>query len=96
MYGPSNQFGIPLDNVQPQSRSLNVQCIVAAEEGTEQVLLVDSFNPMTAARLIEPLSRFRFYAQPWSDLMKDALQTIAKAPNLSKNVAELATKALEG
>jgi aminopeptidase N len=63
---------------------------------TEQVLMVDSFNPMTAARLVEPLSRFRFYAAPWSGLMKDALQTIARAPNLSKNVAELVGKALEG
>lgn len=63
---------------------------------TEQVLMVDTFNPMTAARLIEPLSRFRSYASPWNGLMKNALQTIANAPNLSKNVAELATKALEG
>ena len=63
---------------------------------SEQVLTVDRFNPMTAARLIEPLSRFRFYAAPWSSLMKNALQTIVRAPNLSKNVAELAGKALEG
>ncbi len=63
---------------------------------TEQILMVDSFNPMTAARLIEPLSRFRFYAAPWSGKMKDALQTIARTPDLSKNVAELATRALEG
>ncbi|MBW8882530.1 MAG: DUF3458 domain-containing protein, partial [Asticcacaulis sp.] len=61
-----------------------------------QILTVDGFNPMTAARLIEPLSRFRAYAQPWRDLMQKALDTILAAPNLSKNVAELAGKARNG
>ena len=61
---------------------------------TEQILKVDTFNPMTAARLIEPLSRYRFYAEPYAGLMKAALETIIKAPNLSKNVLELASKAL--
>ncbi len=61
-----------------------------------QVLTVDAFNPMTAARLIEPLSRFRFYAEPWQAAMRAALERIAKAPNLSKNTAELAGKSLDG
>ena len=60
-----------------------------------QVLAVDAFNPMTAARLIEPLSRWRFYAEPWRTAMRGALETIARAPKLSKNTAELAGKALE-
>ena len=60
-----------------------------------QVLTVDAFNPMTAARLIEPLSRFRFYAEPWRGKMRAALEQIAKAPKLSKNTAELAGKALD-
>ncbi len=60
-----------------------------------QVLTVDAFNPMTAARLIEPLSRFRFYAEPWQGAMRGALNQIAKAPKLSKNTAELADKALQ-
>ena len=63
---------------------------------TEQILKVDSFNPMTAARLVEPLSRFRFYAEPYSGMMRKALETITAAPKLSKNVAELAGKALDG
>ena len=62
----------------------------------DQVLTVDAFNPMTAARLIEPLSRFRTYAAPYKEEMQKALQTILAAPNLSKNVAELAGKALNG
>ena len=60
----------------------------------EQILMVDAFNPMTAARLVEPLSRFRFYAEPYAGAMQNALETIAAAPKLSKNVAELAAKAL--
>jgi len=49
---------------------------------------------MTAARLVEPLSRYRFYAEPYRENMRKALQTIAAAPGLSKNVLELAAKAL--
>jgi len=60
-----------------------------------QVLTVDAFNPMTAARLIEPLSRFRVYAEPWRGAMRAALEQIARAPKLSKNTAELAGKALD-
>ncbi len=60
-----------------------------------QVLTVDAFNPMTAARLIEPLSRFRVYAAPWHEKMRAALDQIAKAPKLSKNTAEMAGKALD-
>ncbi|CAL4868831.1 Aminopeptidase N [Asticcacaulis sp. MM231] len=59
-----------------------------------QVLAVDAFNPMTASRLIEPLSRYRVYAEPYRTNMKKALQTITLSPDLSKNVLELATKAL--
>jgi aminopeptidase N len=59
-----------------------------------QILAVDAFNPMTAARLVEPLSRYRFYAEPYRANMKKALQTITLSPNLSKNVLELAAKAL--
>ncbi|ESQ88634.1 aminopeptidase N [Asticcacaulis sp. AC460] len=62
----------------------------------KQVLTVDTFNPMTAARMIEPLSRFRNYVSPYKDGMQKALETILAQPNLSKNVAELAGKALNG
>jgi aminopeptidase N len=78
----------------------NNQSVFHAPDGggyaflVEQILAVDAFNPMTAARLVEPLSRYRFYAQPYSDNMRQALQMITAAPKLSKNVLELATKAL--
>ncbi|HWU51158.1 MAG TPA: aminopeptidase N [Asticcacaulis sp.] len=72
-----------------------------AEDGSgydllvEQVLMVDAFNPMTAARLVEPLSRFRIYDSPWREAMQAALTRIRNAPGLSKNVLELSAKALE-
>ncbi|HTM79661.1 aminopeptidase N [Asticcacaulis sp.] len=78
----------------------NNQSVFHAPDGggyaflVEQILAVDAFNPMTAARLVEPLSRYRFYAQPYQENMRQALQMITAAPKLSKNVLELATKAL--
>ena len=78
----------------------NNQSVFHAPDGggyaflVEQILAVDTFNPMTAARLVEPLSRYRFYAQPYSENMRQALQMITAAPSLSKNVLELAAKAL--
>ena len=62
----------------------------------EQILTVDGFNPMTAARLVEPLSRFRAYASPYREGMKLALESLIGSKDLSKNVLELASKALKG
>ncbi|WP_421738697.1 aminopeptidase N [Caulobacter sp.] len=62
---------------------------------TEQILMVDAYNPMTAARLVEPLGGWRRYAPALADQMKAALREIVAHPGLSKNVLELATKALD-
>jgi aminopeptidase N len=59
----------------------------------DQVLMVDGFNPMTAARLIEPLSAWRRYAAPFGEAMREALQRIVAHPGVSKNVLELAARA---
>lgn len=61
----------------------------------DQILAVDAFNPMTAARMIEPLGGWRRYVPALGRLMRDELRRIAAHPNLSKNVLELATKALD-
>jgi aminopeptidase N len=60
----------------------------------DQVLAVDGFNPMTAARLVEPLGNWRRYRPELGQLMREQLERVAAHPNLSKNVLELATKAL--
>jgi len=60
----------------------------------DQILMVDGFNPMTAARLIEPLGAWRRYTPELGAKMREALQRIASHPGVSKNVLELASKAL--
>jgi aminopeptidase N len=62
----------------------------------DQILAVDAFNPMTAARLVQPLGDWARYAPALGALMREQLTRIAAAPNLSKNVYELVTRALGG
>ena len=60
----------------------------------DQILAVDAFNPMVAARLLEPLGAWRRFKPQLADLMLAQLRRIAAAPGLSKNVHELAGKAI--
>jgi aminopeptidase N len=60
----------------------------------DQILATDAFNPMVASRLLEPLGSWRRYVPALADLMLAQLRRIAAAPGLSKNVHELANKAL--
>jgi aminopeptidase N len=60
----------------------------------DQILAVDRFNPMVAARLVEALGGFRRYRAELAELMKAQLERIAAAEGLSKNVYELASRAL--
>ena len=60
----------------------------------DQILMVDGFNPMIAARLIEPLGAWRRYKPELGAQMKAQLQRIAAHPGISKNVLELASKAI--
>ncbi|WP_126422940.1 aminopeptidase N [Asticcacaulis excentricus] len=62
----------------------------------DEILSVDRFNPMTAARLIEAFGGFKRYAEPHRGLMHAALERIVATEGLSKNVGELAGKALAG
>jgi aminopeptidase N len=61
----------------------------------DQILAVDAVNPMTAARLIEPLGGWRRYQPRLGALMREQLERITSTPGVSKNVLELAAKALE-
>jgi aminopeptidase N len=60
----------------------------------DQILATDRFNPMTAARMVEPLGQWRRFKPELAILMKAQLQRIADTPGLSKNVDELAGRAL--
>jgi aminopeptidase N len=60
----------------------------------DQILATDGFNPMTAARLVEPLGGWRRYKPELGRLMKAELERILSSPALSKNVFELVSRAL--
>jgi aminopeptidase N len=60
----------------------------------DQVILADAFNPMIAARLVEPLCGWARFAPTLGALMKAQLARLAALPDLSKNVYELVTRAL--
>jgi len=60
----------------------------------DQVLMVDAFNPNVAARLIEPLGQWARYRPQLAALMRAELERITKSQGLSKNVYEIASKAL--
>jgi len=60
----------------------------------DQILAVDRFNPNVAARLIEPLGGFRRFTADLAGKMKAELERILEGEGLSKNVQELASRAL--
>ena len=60
----------------------------------DQVLMVDTFNPNVAARLIEPLGQWERYTPELGKLMRTELERVTKTAGLSKNVFEIASKAL--
>ncbi len=61
----------------------------------DQILAVDGFNPMTAARLVEPLGAWRRYVPALGALMQEQLERIRAHVGLSKNVLELVSRALD-
>jgi aminopeptidase N len=60
----------------------------------DQILTVDRFNPNVAARLIEPLCGFRRFKPELAAKMKAELERILSSEGLSKNVQEMASRAL--
>ena len=60
----------------------------------DQILMVDAFNPMTAARLVESLGGWQRYTPELSAMMRAELERLVSAEGLSKNVLELASKAV--
>ncbi len=60
----------------------------------DEVLALDALNPQVAARLVQPLIRWRRFDEDRQAKMKRALERIVEAPKLSKDVYEIASKAL--
>jgi aminopeptidase N len=61
---------------------------------TEQILALNTVNPQVAARLVTPLTKWKKFPEPNRQLMQNALQTIAKEPNLVKDLHEIVSKSL--
>lgn len=60
----------------------------------EQVIALNALNPQVAARLARSMDRWRKFTPSLQTKMKQALQQVAKAKGLSKDVREVVGKAL--
>jgi len=60
----------------------------------EQVIRLNALNPQIASRLVGPLSHWRKLDKKHGSLMRKALQQVADAENLSKDVFEVVSKSL--
>ncbi|MBP0597690.1 aminopeptidase N [Herbaspirillum sp. LeCh32-8] len=60
----------------------------------EQVIALNATNPQVAARLARSLDRWRKYTPALQEKMRLALQQVASAPKLSRDVSEVITKSL--
>ncbi|MEI7932959.1 MAG: aminopeptidase N C-terminal domain-containing protein, partial [Alphaproteobacteria bacterium] len=60
----------------------------------DQILRIDKFNPAVAARLVDPLGGWRRYTPALGQMMRGELERVIAAEGVSKNVYELASKAV--
>ena len=60
----------------------------------DQVMAIDAFNPQIAARFLVPLTRWRRQDEARQTLMKTEIQRVLARAGVSKDVFEIATKAL--
>ena len=62
---------------------------------SERVLELDSFNPQVAARLARGLDRWRKLAEPYRSAAREAIARVASKTDLSNDVREVVSRALE-
>jgi aminopeptidase N len=60
----------------------------------DQVIRLDRSNPQLAARLVGALSHWRRYEPIRQQLMREQLQRVLSAPQVSRDVAEIGTRTL--
>ena len=60
----------------------------------DMIIAADQLNPQVAARMVPPFGRWRRFEPKRAAMMRDALERIAAAPGLSKDVYEQVTKSL--
>ena len=61
---------------------------------SEQVLALDAINPQVAARLARAMDRWARLAQPYRDAAKVAIERVAAKADLSNDVREVVSRAL--
>ena len=62
----------------------------------DKLLELDALNPQLAARLARTLDRWSALAEPYRSAAREALARVAARPDLSADVREIVTRALEG
>ncbi|MEY2953414.1 MAG: hypothetical protein RLZZ401_1501, partial [Pseudomonadota bacterium] len=62
---------------------------------SERVLELDTFNPQVAARLARALDRWKKLAEPYRGAAREAIARVAAKPDLSNDVREVVTRALQ-
>ena len=60
----------------------------------DQVLYLNSKNPQVAARVIEPLTHWQQFQEPYGNLMRLELSRIGENPALSSDIYEIVMKSL--
>ena len=61
----------------------------------DRVLEIDAINPQLAARLARALDRWSALAEPWRSAAREAVARVAAKADLSADVREIVTKALD-
>ena len=62
---------------------------------SERVLELDAFNPQVAARLARAMDRWKKLAEPYRSAAREAIARVAAKSDLSKDVREVVSRALE-
>ena len=60
----------------------------------DQILRIDAFNPAVAARMVDALGGWRRYTPALGEMMRAQLERVIASEGVSKNVYELASKAV--
>jgi aminopeptidase N len=62
---------------------------------TEQIVLIDKFNPQVAARLTNNYSQWQKYTDVNREMMQTQLEKLKQTPELSRDVFEIVSKSLQ-
>ncbi len=61
----------------------------------ERVVELDALNPQLASRVARALDRWTHLAEPYRSAAREAIARVAARPDLSNDVREIVTKALQ-